>query len=76
MIKSKLNVALAATMVGMTLTGAAKATPITYAVALIDRFDGLGIAGSITTDGTTGLLTASNIIDWNLIVRLFLSIHS
>ena len=68
MMKSKL---LAAAIIGMTLTtGAAKATPITYAVSIIDRLDGQAIAGSITTDGTMGTLTAANILDWNLIVTV------
>jgi len=73
MMKSKL---LAAAIIGMTLTtGAAKATPITYAVALfIETADNAGgIGGSITTDGTTGPLTAANILDWNLIVTAFYS---
>jgi|SRR6516164_9195044 len=66
MMKSKL---LAAAMISMTLTGASKATPITYAVSLFDGTPGInmGVGGSITTDGTLGTLTASNIIDWDLI---------
>jgi hypothetical protein len=65
-------------LAGLVLLGAvtrAEATPITYAVSL---FDGnaftvpggtveMGVGGSITTDGTLGTLTASNIIDWDLI---------
>jgi hypothetical protein len=68
MMKSKL---LAAAMISMTLTGAAKATPITYAVS--EFFEnqnltfGQSIAGSITTDGTLGALASSNILDWNLV---------
>jgi len=64
MMKSKL---LAAAMISMTLTGAAKATPITYAVSLFDGTAGVGVGGSITTDGTLGALTPSNVVDWNLI---------
>jgi len=66
MMKSKL---LAAAMISMTLTGASKATPITYAVSLFDGTPGInmGVGGSITTDGTLGTLTASNILDWDLI---------
>jgi hypothetical protein len=69
-------------MVGMVLLGVttARATPITYAVSLFDpqtsttplsSGDGLAIGGSITTDGALGPLTASDIIDWNLIGSLF-----
>ena len=68
MMKSKL---LAAAMISMALTGASKATPITYAVSLFEndvKLDMIvSIAGSITTDGTLGPLTASNIIDWSLV---------
>ena len=71
MMKSKLTTALAAAMISMTLTGAAKATPITYAVSEFiqnaNRTFGQSIGGSITTDGTLGLLSASNILDWNLV---------
>jgi hypothetical protein len=67
-ITSKLNTALAAAMIGMALTGTTEAGPITYAVAL---FSGGGfptsIGGSITTDGTLGVISRANIIDWNLI---------
>ena len=68
MMKSKL---LAAAIISVALTGAAKATPITYAVS--EFFEnpsltfGQSIAGSITTDGTLGLLVPSNILDWNLV---------
>jgi hypothetical protein len=68
-MKSKLKTALAA-MVGMVLLGAtnAGATPITYAVALFeDVFFGIAIGGSITTDGTLGIIGIDNIVDWNLI---------
>ena len=74
--KSKLSTALAAAIIGMALVGGTKANPITYAVSLFDnapnRTEGVSIAGSITTDGTLGPLTAANILDWNLIgVRTF-----
>jgi hypothetical protein len=80
MMKSKLNAALAATMVGTLLLGSmsrAEATPMTYAVSLFDpsgaiaadgNTGGLAIGGSITTDGTLGNLSAANIIDWDLIL--------
>jgi len=49
-------------------TSQATASSITYAVAVFGDGEGrLGIGGSITTDGTLGSLSASNIIDWNLI---------
>jgi len=50
MMKSKL---LAAAMITVALTGAAKANPITYAVSLFENTLGTqaSIAGSITTDG-------------------------
>jgi hypothetical protein len=68
MLKSKLTTGLAAAIIGITLTGTTKATPITYAVAIFDgSTPGAGVGGSITTDGTLGLLTPSNVIDWNLI---------
>jgi hypothetical protein len=75
MTKTKLTTTLAAAMISMTLTGAAKATPITYAVSLFDVLIGptdigLSVAGSITTDGTLGFLTAANFVDWNLIAVL------
>jgi hypothetical protein len=60
-------------LAGLVLLGGvvrAEATPITYAVALFDDLangDVVSIAGSITTDGTLGSLTAANIVDWNLI---------
>jgi hypothetical protein len=64
MMKSKL---LAAAMISVALTGAAKTAPITYAVSLFDGTAGVGVGGSITTDGTPGPLTASNVLDWDLI---------
>ena len=68
MMKSKL---LAAAMISMTLTGASKATSITYAVSLFDNEGAtvgtVAVAGSITTDGTLGPLAASNIVDWSLV---------
>ena len=59
-----------AVLVALTViaTSQATASPITYAVAIFATGEGtLGIGGSITTDGTLGPLSASNIIDWNLI---------
>jgi hypothetical protein len=60
-----------ALLTAMIVFGAeAKATPITYAVSLFENDPGViqqSIAGSITTDGTLGMLSATNIIDWNLI---------
>src|SRR5215470_6603925 len=74
MMKTKLNTTLAAAIIGIALTGAANANPITYAVSLFDLHSSsiqgdteISIAGSITTDGTMGMLTAANIIDWNLV---------
>jgi hypothetical protein len=65
----------AALVAGMLLLGAANAgaAPITYAVSLFETFvpgtpnSSVAVAGSITTDGTLGLLTGKDIIDWNLI---------
>src|SRR5262245_4444215 len=59
-----------AVLVALTViaTSQATASPITYAVAIFGAGEGtLGIGGSITTDGTLGPLSASNIIDWDLI---------
>jgi hypothetical protein len=60
----------AALLAGMLVLGAVEsteATPITYAVALFSDNAGMGIGGSITTDGKLGILDASDILDWNLI---------
>ena len=60
----------AALLAGMLVLGAiesTEATPITYAVALFNDNGGLGIGGSITTDGKLGILDSSDILDWNLI---------
>src|SRR5215472_5898344 len=66
-MKSKLKTLVAAT-IGMALLGA-QAEATTYAVSLFDgnSTSGLSIAGSITTDSAVGTLTASNILDWDLI---------
>jgi hypothetical protein len=50
-------------------TSQATASTITYAVSIFESVGPftLGIGGSITTDGTLGLLTPKNIIDWDLI---------
>ena len=60
----------AALLVGMLLLGATRAGATTYAVSEFfedaDGTSGVGIGGSITTDGTLGPLGASNIVDWNL----------
>jgi hypothetical protein len=47
----------------------ATASTVTYAVSIFESVGPftLGIGGSITTDGTLGLLTPTNIIDWDLI---------
>jgi hypothetical protein len=75
MMKTKLTTVLAAAIIGMTLTGGTKAEPITYAVSLLasNVFPGtnvdisISLAGSITTDGKTGVfLTNADIIDWSL----------
>jgi hypothetical protein len=63
----------AALLAGMLLLGAAnaQAAPITYAVALFGSAANgqIGIGGSITTDGTLGILpSTANILDWDLIV--------
>jgi hypothetical protein len=64
----------AALLAGMLVLGAiesTEATPITYAVALFNGSGGfgtgVGIGGSITTDGKLGILDSSDILDWNLI---------
>jgi hypothetical protein len=56
-----LSFAFISTLLGV---GACPATTITYNV---DQTIGQGsVVGTIQTDGTTGLLNASNITDWNL----------
>jgi hypothetical protein len=60
-------------LTGMLLLGAvtrAEATPITYAVSLFDGINEVGVGGSITTNGTLGTLTVSDIIDWDLIATV------
>jgi hypothetical protein len=60
----------AALLAGMLVLGAIESTeasPITYAVALFNESGGVGIGGSITTDGKLGILDSSDILDWNLI---------
>jgi hypothetical protein len=60
----------AGVLAGLVLLGGvarAGATPITYAVALFDGPNEISVGGSITTDGTLGVLTLGNILDWNLI---------
>src|ERR1700730_9044798 len=60
-------------LAGLVLLGAvtrAEATPITYAVSLFDGINGVGVGGSITTNGTLGTLTVSDIIDWDLIATI------
>ena len=65
-----------ALLVGMILLGPSRAgaTPITYAVSEFESAGnsiptslGVGIGGSITTDGTLGPIGAANIVDWSLI---------
>lgn len=50
---------------GLALAGELKASDITYDVNL--PFGVGGIVGTITTDGNTGVLGASDILGWNLI---------
>lgn len=62
----------AALLAGVLLLGAtnAGAAPITYAVSEFNGGPGsqqVAIGGSITTDGTLGALSDSNILDWSLI---------
>ena len=71
-MKSKLSAAVAA--VTLFTVSHASANAITYAVSIfvpnnVGTADGtVAIGGSITTDGTLGLMTnASHIIDWDLI---------
>ena len=53
-----------AALIGIALSTAANATPITYAV---DQPLGPGSAtGTITTDGTIGTLAAADIVSWDL----------
>jgi hypothetical protein len=59
--------ALLAGMLVLSAIESTEATPITYAVALFNDNGGLGIGGSITTDGKLGILDSSDILDWNLI---------
>jgi hypothetical protein len=56
-----------ALLLGMLLLGATNAGATTYAVSLFDGLEGVAVGGSITTDGTVGTLSTSNIVDWNLI---------
>jgi hypothetical protein len=49
----------------------ANATPITYGVAFPLNYIGTGeVTGSITTDGTIGSLSISDITSWNLAVTI------
>jgi hypothetical protein len=59
----------AALLVGMLLLGATRAGATTYAVSEFTEIGdyGVGVGGSITTDGTLGPIGAANIVDWNLI---------
>ncbi len=65
--------AFLAVSIGLALFNSANANPITYTVA--DQLAGIGTAGysdlygSITTDGTLGTLSQTNIIDWSLTVN-------
>ena len=58
----------AALLVGMLLLGATRAGATTYAVSEFAGVanQGVGIGGSITTDGAT-IIGASDILDWSLI---------
>jgi len=61
----------AALLVGMLLLGATRAGATIYAVPVFDLGSHVAVGGSITTDGTVGLLnSASHIVDWNLISTL------
>lgn len=42
------------------------ATPVVHTVRNVRLANGWQISGTITTDGTTGALTAGNILDWSL----------
>ena len=46
--------------------GACAAAPITFKLKPIKLTNGWEVTGTITTDGTVGLLTAANITNWNL----------
>jgi hypothetical protein len=51
----------------LSIASLASATPITYNV---DRIIGAGsVTGFIETDGTIGVLSAANIVDWNLLLN-------
>ena len=55
-----------AAVAAMVVCVGALASPITYNV---DQTVGTGsVTGTITTDGTSGILTAANISDWNLVI--------
>ena len=62
----KLNQKLVAMTIagGLALAGEAKAADITYDVNL--TIGAGGVVGTITTDGNTGVIGASNILAWNL----------
>jgi hypothetical protein len=63
----------AALVAGMLLLGATNAGATTYAVSLFAGFltdigtTTMAIGGSITTDGKLGILSPSDIVDWDLI---------
>jgi hypothetical protein len=65
----------AALLVGTLLLDATKAGATTYAVSEFEGISlgtGVGIGGSITTDGTLGSINFSNLLDWNLIGTVIL----
>lgn len=50
----------------LALSVAAQAAPTVYNLYQIKLTNGWVLTGTVTTDGTVGPLTATNIIDWNL----------
>ncbi len=44
--------------------------PVIYSVSLVYT-DGVSATGTITTNGNTGVLTAGDIVDWNLVLNDF-----
>jgi hypothetical protein len=51
------------------LCGVAQSTPIVYTVDIVGA--DLGVTGTITTDGSIGVLAASDITAWDLTTELF-----
>src|SRR5262245_35686059 len=52
----------------LALAPRAQATPVSYNL-IIGSVGAGSVSGTITTDGTSGFLAASNIIDWNIMLN-------